>query len=186
MELPSSGKSLCGSVRSRPDLRDAQRCPRGIHPGVGAGVDRRASRRQGQHRVRSSRPPCKAHGCGEHVALRCPGKTGQTDITYAELARRTNTFANALRSLGYRAGSARFSLCWAVPALYVAILGTLKAGRCLRAGCSVRSGRSQSNNGWSSAVCRDGDVGGFVSQEGRAGPRRDAHFAAHPLGRRAR
>ncbi|HRY10766.1 MAG: acetate--CoA ligase [Actinobacteria bacterium] len=69
-----------------------------------------------------------AHGRGEHVALRCLGKQVQTDITYAELARRTNTFANALRSLGIERGQRVFSLVGRVPALYVAILGTLKAG----------------------------------------------------------
>ena len=56
------------------------------------------------------------------------GQTGQTDITYAELARRTNTFANALRSLGIEQGQRVFSLVGRVPALYVAIPGTLKAG----------------------------------------------------------
>jgi acetyl-CoA synthetase len=68
------------------------------------------------------------HGRGEHVALRCLGKRGRTDITYAELRRRTNRFANALGSLGVEPGQRVFSLVGRVPALYEAILGTLKAG----------------------------------------------------------
>jgi acetyl-CoA synthetase len=44
------------------------------------------------------------------------------------LKRRTDTFANALRSLGVEPGQRVFSLVGRVPALYVAILGTLKAG----------------------------------------------------------
>ena len=69
-----------------------------------------------------------AHGDGERVAMRCLDRTGtRTDVTYADLAARTNAFANSLRSLGVQPGERVFSLVGRVPALYVALLGTLKA-----------------------------------------------------------
>lgn len=67
------------------------------------------------------------HGRGDHVALRCLTKQGQQDVTYAELQRRTNRFANALRSLDIGPGERVFSLVGRVPQLYTAVLGTLKA-----------------------------------------------------------
>ncbi len=68
------------------------------------------------------------HGRGDNVALRCLNKQGgRADITYATLAARTNAFANALRSLGIGPGERVFSLVGRVPALYIAVLGALKA-----------------------------------------------------------
>ena len=65
----------------------------------------------------------------DHVAIRWLGKHGErTDLTYAELARRTNRFARVLDSLGLDRGDAVFALSGRVPELYVAALGTLKAG----------------------------------------------------------
>ncbi len=65
----------------------------------------------------------------EQVAIRWLGKHGEREnLTYAELARRTNRFAGVLESLGLRTGDAVFSLSGRVPELYVAALGTLKAG----------------------------------------------------------
>jgi acetyl-CoA synthetase len=67
-------------------------------------------------------------GRGDHVALRCLDKTGaRTDVTYADLQAETNAFANALRALGITPGQRVFSLVGRVPALYTAVLGTLKA-----------------------------------------------------------
>jgi acetyl-CoA synthetase len=61
------------------------------------------------------------------VALRCVARDESvTDITYAELARRTNRFANVLSSLGVGRGERVFSLLPRVPQLYIAALGTLK------------------------------------------------------------
>jgi acetyl-CoA synthetase len=61
------------------------------------------------------------------LALRCVAKDETvTDITYADLARRTNRFANTLVSLGVGRGERVFSLLTRVPELYVAALGTLK------------------------------------------------------------
>ncbi|MFN7922214.1 MAG: AMP-binding protein [Bryobacteraceae bacterium] len=65
----------------------------------------------------------------DRVAFRFLGKDGSTlDVTYSELERRTNQFANVLRSLGIGKGDAVFSLAGRIPALYVAALGSLKNG----------------------------------------------------------
>jgi acetyl-CoA synthetase len=62
-----------------------------------------------------------------HVALRYLGKRGERrDITYAELARETNRFANVLASLGVQKGERVFALADRVPELYIVGLGTLK------------------------------------------------------------
>lgn len=64
-----------------------------------------------------------------HVALRHIDRRGQRrDITYGELTRRANKFANALRALGVTKGERVFLLCARIPELYVAALGALKAG----------------------------------------------------------
>ena len=54
---------------------------------------------------------------------------GVRDITYGELAALTSRFANLLDRLGVAPGERVFSLLGRVPQLYVAALGTLKAGR---------------------------------------------------------
>jgi len=69
------------------------------------------------------------HGRGDVVAFRFLRETGHTDITYAELARQTNRFANVLTELGVRPGSLMFALSGRRPELYIAMLGALKA-RC--------------------------------------------------------
>jgi acetyl-CoA synthetase len=72
-----------------------------------------------------------AHGLGGKTAIRWIGKAGdRIDMSYAELARATNRFANALEGLGLQAGERVFLLMGRVPELYVAALGTLKA-RCV-------------------------------------------------------
>ncbi|MFN8584737.1 MAG: acetate--CoA ligase [Dehalococcoidia bacterium] len=63
----------------------------------------------------------------DHVAIRWRGRRGERrDISYGELARLSNQFANVLASLGVAPGDRVFSLCPRVPELYVAALGTLK------------------------------------------------------------
>ncbi len=72
-----------------------------------------------------------AHGRGDKVALRWRGKGGaQRDLSYAELARETNRFANALGELGVQPGERVFVMMGRQPELYVAVLGALKA-RCV-------------------------------------------------------
>jgi acetyl-CoA synthetase len=64
-----------------------------------------------------------------HVAIRWRGRSGdRRDITYAELARESNRFANVLRSLGAGSGDRVFVLADRIPELYVAALGTWKNG----------------------------------------------------------
>ncbi|QXV56511.1 acetate--CoA ligase [Amycolatopsis sp. TNS106] len=53
---------------------------------------------------------------------------GVHDLTYAELAERTNRFADLLTGLGVRRGERVFTLLGRVPDLYIATLGALKAG----------------------------------------------------------
>lgn len=65
----------------------------------------------------------------DHVAIRWLGKGGEhEDLTYADLRRRTNRFARVLEGLGLRRGEVVFALAGRVPELYVAALGTVKAG----------------------------------------------------------
>ncbi len=70
------------------------------------------------------------HGRGDVVAFRFLPEDGPAhDITYAELARETNRFANVLAALEVAPGSLVFGLSGRRPELYVAMLGALKA-RC--------------------------------------------------------
>lgn len=63
------------------------------------------------------------------VAIRwLPKKGNPVDVTFAELARHTSRFANALSHLGYRGGHGVATLSGRIPELYVAALGTLKGG----------------------------------------------------------
>ena len=63
------------------------------------------------------------------VAIRWIGKAGaRRELTYRDLARATNRFANALRTLGVQPGERVFVLMGRLPELYVALLGALKAG----------------------------------------------------------
>ena len=65
----------------------------------------------------------------DHAALVWLGKNGATrTLTYAELERETNRFANVLAAEGVGKGETVFVLAGRIPALYVAVLGTLKKG----------------------------------------------------------
>jgi acetyl-CoA synthetase len=62
-----------------------------------------------------------------HVALRCLEREGgRRDVSYAELARLSSRFANALDGLGVARGERVFVLMPRTAALYVAVLGALK------------------------------------------------------------
>ena len=68
-------------------------------------------------------------GRGDKLALRWLGKDGTSrDFTYAELARQTSRFANALRAAGVGKGDIVFIFAGRVPELYIAALGALKNG----------------------------------------------------------
>lgn len=63
------------------------------------------------------------------VALRWLGKQNQrVDFTYRDLAKQTSRFASVLLAIGFEQGSRVFSLAGRLPLLYIAALGTLKAG----------------------------------------------------------
>ncbi|MCO4842805.1 MAG: acetate--CoA ligase [Yoonia sp.] len=70
-----------------------------------------------------------ATGHGDQIAMRWIAKSGdRTDFTYAELSQLTNRFANILRENGLTKGDRVYALLGRVPELYIAALGTLKAG----------------------------------------------------------
>ncbi|PXW66179.1 acetyl-CoA synthetase [Loktanella sp. PT4BL] len=70
-----------------------------------------------------------AAGHGDQVALRWIDKSGnRTDYTYVDLAQQANRFANVLHARGLQKGDTVYSLLGRVPELYIAALGTLKAG----------------------------------------------------------
>ena len=70
-----------------------------------------------------------AHGHGSREALRWLGRTGERrSFTYADLKRESDRFAAILVGLGCRKGARVYALLGRVPELYVAALGTLKAG----------------------------------------------------------
>ncbi|MGM0577510.1 MAG: acetate--CoA ligase [Myxococcota bacterium] len=65
----------------------------------------------------------------DHVAIRWLGRDGaRRDISYRSLRDLTNRFANVLGGLGIRRGERVFALAPRIPDLYVAALGSLKAG----------------------------------------------------------
>ena len=69
-------------------------------------------------------------GLADKIAIRWLGKdSSQRDISYRELAALTSRFAHLLERLDVAPGERVFSLLGRVPELYVAALGTLKAGR---------------------------------------------------------
>ena len=71
------------------------------------------------------------HGRGDKIAIRWIGKSGERqELSYADLAKATNQFANALHDMGVQPGERVFVLMGRLPELYVAVLGALKA-RCV-------------------------------------------------------
>jgi non-ribosomal peptide synthetase component F len=70
-----------------------------------------------------------AAGRGGLLAVRFIDREGRrTDLTFEDLARATNRFANMLRGLGLGRGARVFGLLGRSPALHIAALGTMKAG----------------------------------------------------------
>src|SRR5512133_3400655 len=77
------------------------------------------------------------HGAGDRVAYRFIEADARVrSITYGELSRLSNRFANGLRALGVSAGETVFSFAGRIPEVYVAALGTLKAGAVFSAVCA--------------------------------------------------
>jgi acetyl-CoA synthetase len=70
-----------------------------------------------------------ARGVGAKEALRWIARDGaRRSYSYADLKSETDRFAGLLRKLGFGKGARVFSLLGRVPELYIAALGTLKAG----------------------------------------------------------
>ncbi len=70
-----------------------------------------------------------ADGLADKVAIRWIAKDeSRHDFTFADLKDRTNRFASVLASLGIGKGERVYALLGRVPELYIAALGTLKAG----------------------------------------------------------
>ncbi|MED7827182.1 AMP-binding protein [Streptomyces chiangmaiensis] len=66
-------------------------------------------------------------GRGGRVALRCVRRDGTAEsISYTDLRRLTNRFANVLRALGMARGDRVFTLLGRCPELFTVVLGTLK------------------------------------------------------------
>jgi len=69
------------------------------------------------------------HGRGGKEALRWIGRDGsRRSYSYAQLKAETDRFASLLHALGHAKGARVFALLGRVPELYIAALGTLKAG----------------------------------------------------------
>ncbi|MHA3977108.1 acetate--CoA ligase [Halovulum sp. GXIMD14794] len=69
------------------------------------------------------------HGEGERIAMRWFGKNGEVkDFTYADLTAQTARFSNLLLANGLERGDRVYSLMGRRPELFIAALGTLKAG----------------------------------------------------------
>ena len=66
----------------------------------------------------------RAHCALRFVARNLPA----VELSYGELARQTNRFANVLQTLGVGKGDRMFVLAGRIPELYVAVLGALKNG----------------------------------------------------------
>ena len=64
----------------------------------------------------------------DKTAFRFLGADGSLDLSYLDLSRLTNRFANVLRHLGVGKGERVFVLAGRVPELYVAVLGSFKNG----------------------------------------------------------
>ena len=65
----------------------------------------------------------------DQVALRFVSRGAPAlDLSYAELGRQTNRFANMLKDLGVGRGDRLFVLAGRIPELYIAVLGALKNG----------------------------------------------------------
>ena len=65
----------------------------------------------------------------DRVALRFVARNQPSlDLSYAELTRQTNRFANVLEGLGIQKGAHLFVLSGRLPELYIAVLGALKKG----------------------------------------------------------
>lgn len=83
---------------------------------------------QGQYNIGHicTRRQCD-RGLADHVACRWISAGGQRqEITFGDLERETNRFANVLSTLGFTAGDVLFTLLPKIPEQFICCLGTLK------------------------------------------------------------
>ena len=86
-----------------------------------------------------------------HTALRFVSRDAPAfELSYAELARQTNRFANVLQSLGIGKGDRLFLLAGRIPELYVALLGALKNGTVVKLSeaAAISVARSRVSGSW--------------------------------------
>ncbi len=127
MQRPASICKTAADLRVSPNLADyaatrtafsweAARAELAGLPGSGLNIAHEAVERHAQG------------DCLGKIAFRFLGVNTSRDITYGDLSRLTNRFANVLRGLGVGKGERLFILSGRIPELYVAVLGSFKNG----------------------------------------------------------
>ena len=127
MERPAIIRKTAADLRVPPNLADYAATREGFSwnaaqaelaglPGGGLNIAQEAVERHAQGDRR------------DHVAFRFLGEKAPRDVSYGELSRLTNRFANVLKSLGVGKGERLFVLSGRIPELYIAVLGSFKNG----------------------------------------------------------
>jgi acetyl-CoA synthetase len=127
MDRPSIIRKTAADLRVPPNLSDyaatraafsweAVRAELAGLPGGGLNIAHEAVERHARGPLR------------DKVAFRFLGTRDARDITYGELSRLTNRFANVLKALGVGKGERLFLLSGRIPELYVTVLGSFKNG----------------------------------------------------------
>jgi acetyl-CoA synthetase len=127
MERPSIIRKSAEELRLPPNLAD--------YALVRAGFSWAAARSQLEGLpgggINIAHEAVERHARGErrdHVAFRFLGGDEPRDVSFGELSRLTNRFANVLHQLGVGKGERLFVLTGRIPELYVAVLGSFKNG----------------------------------------------------------
>jgi acetyl-CoA synthetase len=127
MERPSIIRKSAEELRLPPNLAD--------YALVRAGFSWAAARSQLEGLpgggINIAHEAVERHARGErrdHVAFRFLGGGEPCDVSFGELSRLTNRFANVLHQLGVGKGERLFVLTGRIPELYVAVLGSFKNG----------------------------------------------------------
>jgi len=125
MERPGIIRKSAGAQRVAPNLAD--------YAAVRAAFDWNTARREltglPGGGLNIAWEAVERHAQSERLAFRFLSARGRRrDVSYAELSRLTNRFANLLRGLGIGKGDPVFILSGRIPELYIAALGALKNG----------------------------------------------------------
>ncbi len=116
-----------GSFKRRPNLVDYDATRTGFDWDQAAGLAG-LPRGKGVNIAFEAADRHVAEGNGGRVALRCLGRGGRRDVTYAELAEASSRFANVLGGLGVARGDVVAVLLGRSLDVHVAALGAFKAG----------------------------------------------------------